>query len=81
MVNQSIQTYICEIRKTLKTFAAHPVTRKNLLETKYWTDNVKRRIGCIGKGKDFEVYSTLHRYKYDKKWQRVDKKVEGDKGE
>ena len=33
MVNQSIQTYICEIRKTLKTFAAHPVTRKSLLET------------------------------------------------
>ena len=55
----------------------------------YWTPNIIRLIGCIGKeiGKEkgFEVYSKFHRHSYSvaKGWQRIDedKKKKGDKGE
>ena len=86
-----IQTSICEIRKTLEAFAACPKTQEKLDDGRYrceyhtktyWTPNVIRLIGCIGK-KDFEVYSKFHRHKYsaDKGWHRTDKTDSTTKGE
>ena len=64
MTNQSIQTYIYEIKNTLTKFAADRETQATLDDGKYrrvyhtrdyWTPNVMRRIGCIGKGEGFVV--------------------------
>ena len=91
-----IQTSICEIRKTLEAFAACPKTQEKLDDGRYrceyhtktyWTPNVIRLIGCIGKeiGKEkgFEVYSKFHRHKYSagKGWHRTDKTDSTTKGE
>lgn len=92
MIDQSIQTYICEIKKKLKDFAACCKTQKKLVDARdnniwhsnYWTNGVVRRIGCIGIKHGFEVYSESHRHNFSKHkgWYRTNKgEVDNDKGE
>ena len=88
MTNQTIQTYICEIKKILNAFAALKKVREQLRAeewqkgwTPWWTEKIIRYIGAAGRRHCFEVYSQFHRHKYYENWQRVYKKAEGDKGE
>ena len=82
MADQNIQTYICEIQKTLTEFASLPESRQKLADARadieyhyrYWTSGVIRRIGCIGEQERFEVYSTFHSKErlYDLCWVEKD---------
>ncbi len=81
MIDQGIQTYICKIQDSLKGMAEQPDAQKQLLAENWengwtagWTENVKRRIGCVSIGEGFEVYSTLHNKErfYDLCWVEKD---------
>ena len=91
MTNQTIQTYICEIKEILNAFAVLKKVREQLRDKKWqkgwtpwWTEKIIRYIGAAGRRHCFEVYSESDRHNFskDKGWYRTNKsEVDNDKGQ